>query len=123
MTTPLLRFLVVEDYMPFQSFICSTLATRINLQVICQVCDGVEAVHQAKELQPDLILLDIGLRTLDGLEAARQIRKFSKAKIIFLSQESDGDIVRQSMPMAVWVYVVMPPEMTDLLPAIDAVCG
>src|SRR3954462_15681624 len=123
MTTPLLRFLVVEDYMPFQSFICSTLATRINLQVICQVCDGLEAVHQAKELQPDLILLDIGLPTLDGLEAARQIRKFSKAKIIFLSQESDRAIVREALAMGAWGYVVKARAGTDLLPAIDAVCG
>jgi DNA-binding NarL/FixJ family response regulator len=109
--------------MPFRSFVCSTLATRTNLQVICQVCDGMEAVHQAKELQPDLILLDIGLPTLDGLEAGRQIRKFSKTKIIFLSQESDTAIVREALAMGAWGYVVKARAVTDLLAAVDAVCG
>jgi DNA-binding NarL/FixJ family response regulator len=123
MTAPLLRFLVVEDYMPFRSFICSTLATRINLQVICEVCDGLEAVHLAKELQPDLILLDIGLPTLNGLEAARQICKFSKAKIIFLSQESDTATVREALALGAWGYVLKGRAVTDLLEAVDAVCG
>lgn len=70
------------------------------------MCDGLEAVHLAKELQPDLILLDIGLPTLNGLEAARQICKFSKAKIIFLSQESDTATVREALALGAWGYVV-----------------
>lgn len=65
------RVLVVGDYEPFRRFICSTLGKRPGLQVVGEVSDGLEAVQQAEELQPDLIVLDIGLPTLNGIEAAR----------------------------------------------------
>jgi PleD family two-component response regulator len=55
------RILVVEDFAPFLQFISTTLTTRHDLQVICEVSDGLEAVRKAEELRPDLILLDIGL--------------------------------------------------------------
>jgi CheY-like chemotaxis protein len=69
------RILVVEDFAPFLRFISTTLATRRDLQVISEVSDGLEAVQKAEELKPDLILLDIGLPRLNGIEAARRIRK------------------------------------------------
>ena len=56
-----LGVLVVEDFAPFRRFICSILEKRRDLQVICEVSDGLEAVQKAEELKPDLILLDIGL--------------------------------------------------------------
>ena len=62
------RILVVEDFAPFLQFISTTLATRHDLQVICEVSDGLEAVRKAEELRPDLILLDIGLPSLNGIE-------------------------------------------------------
>jgi DNA-binding NarL/FixJ family response regulator len=64
------RILVVEDFAPFLQFISTTLATRHDLQVICEVSDGLAAVRKAEELRPDLILLDIGLPSLNGIEAA-----------------------------------------------------
>ncbi|HWZ77970.1 MAG TPA: response regulator transcription factor, partial [Candidatus Sulfotelmatobacter sp.] len=60
-----------------------------GVQIIGEVADGLEAVQKAVLLEPDLVLLDIGLPTLNGIEAARQIRKLTPAsKIIFLTQES-----------------------------------
>jgi len=57
--------------------------------------DGLEAVQKAKELQPDLILLDIGLPSLNGIEVARQIRKLSpESKILFVSQEFSAELVQ-----------------------------
>jgi DNA-binding NarL/FixJ family response regulator len=95
---PSVRVLVVEDHASFLRFICSTLETRPELQVIGIVSDGLEAVQKAKELQPDLILLDIGLPTLNGIEAARRIAKLSpESKILFVSQESSADIVREAL--------------------------
>ena len=75
------RVLVVEDSVPFRRFVCSTLEKRPELQVICEVSDGLEAVQKAEELNPDLILLDIGLPRLNGIEAALRIRKLSWRKI------------------------------------------
>ena len=68
---------------------------RPTWQIIAETSDGSEAVQKAADLKPDLILLDIGLPKLNGIEAARQIRQRSpSSKIIFLSQNSDLDIVR-----------------------------
>ena len=75
MAAPAIRVLVVEDSEPFWKLICSTLGKRPELQIVGEVSDGLEAVQKAEELQPDLILLDIGLPTLGGIEAARRIRK------------------------------------------------
>jgi DNA-binding NarL/FixJ family response regulator len=122
MESSLLSVLVVKDFVPFRSFICSTLATRANLQVICKVADGLEAVHKTKELRPDLILLDIGLPTLDGISAAREICKFSKSKIIFVTQESGADLIQEALALGAWGYVVKATASTDLLAAVDAVC-
>ena len=85
------RVLVAEDFAPFGQFICSTLAERRDVQVISEVADGLEAVRKAEILEPDLVLLDIGLPTLNGIDAARQICKLApKSKIIFVSQESQS---------------------------------
>ena len=75
---------MVDDYEPFRRFICSTLGRRPELQIVGEVWDGLEAVRKAEELQPDLIVLDIGLPTLNGIEAARRIRKLSPESKILL---------------------------------------
>jgi DNA-binding NarL/FixJ family response regulator len=118
----LLRVLVVEDFAPFRRFICSTLEKRANLQVICEVSDGLEAVHKAEELKPDLILLDIGLPTLNGIDAARRIRKLApESKIIFLTQESSPDIVQEALGLGAWGYVVKTKAASELLAAVESV--
>jgi DNA-binding NarL/FixJ family response regulator len=117
-----LRILVVEDFAPFLQFISSTLATRRNLQVVCEVSNGLEAVQKAVELRPDLILLDIGLPGLNGIEAARQIRKLvPESKIIFLTQESSPDVVQEAFKLGAWGYVVKANAASDLLVAVEAV--
>src|SRR6478609_7300507 len=83
------RVLVVEDHELFRRFICSTLGEGSELQIIGEASDGLEAVRKAEELQPDLIVLDIGLPSLNGMEAARRIHKlFPESKMLFVSQES-----------------------------------
>ena len=70
---PSIRVLVVEDDEQFRRLICSTLEKKPEVQVVGIVSDGLEAVQKAEEVQPDLIVLDIGLPTLSGIEAARRI--------------------------------------------------
>ena len=114
--------LVVEDFAPFRSFILSILGERADLQVICEVADGLEAVRKAQELKPDLILLDICLPTLNGIEAARQIHKLApESKIIFLTQESSADVVREALTLGAWGYVLKTSAAIDLLAAVEAV--
>jgi DNA-binding NarL/FixJ family response regulator len=116
-----MRVLVVEDFAPFWQFIRSRLAERPDVQVIGEVADGLEAVQKAELLEPDLVLLDIGLPTLNGMEAARQIRKLVPAsKIIFVSQESSSEVVQEALNLGAWGYVVKTKAATDLLAAVDA---
>ena len=116
------RVLIVEDFEPFLQFISSTLGKRNRLQVIGEVSDGLEAVREAVELEPDLIVMDIGLPSLNGIEAARQIRRLvPKSKIIFLSQEISADVVEHAMSFGASGYVVKASAGLDLLAAVDAV--
>jgi DNA-binding NarL/FixJ family response regulator len=117
-----MRVLVVEDFAPFLQVVRSTLAERPDVQVIGEVADGLEGVQKAELLEPDLVLLDIGLPTLNGIEAARQIRQLCpELKIIFVSQESDADIVREALSFGVLGYVVKTRAASDLLAAVDSV--
>jgi DNA-binding NarL/FixJ family response regulator len=117
------RVLVVEDYEPFRRFVCSALEKRPELQVVCEVSDGLEAVQKAEELQPDLIVLDIGLPSLNGIEAARRIRtRSSKSKILFVSLESSVDVLQEALRIGALGYVVKAHGEGELLAAVDAVC-
>lgn len=117
-----IRVLVVEDYAAFRVFLVSTIQSRAELQVICEVADGSEAVQKARELQPELILLDIGLPGLNGIEAARQIRKLSpNSKILFVSENRHPDVVEEALRLGGLGYVVKSDAARDLLPAVEAV--
>jgi DNA-binding NarL/FixJ family response regulator len=119
---PSSRVLVVEDFEPFRRFICSTLRKRPEFQIVEEVADGLAAVQKAEELQPDLIVLDIGLPLLNGIDAARQIRQLSpKSKILFMSQESSADVVQQALALGALGYVVKSHAGGELLPAVEAV--
>ena len=90
--------LVVEDFEPFRRFIRSSQEARPEWQIICEVSDGFEAVQKTGKLQPDLILLDIGLPTLNGIEAARQIQNLAlNVKILFLSENRSPDVVTAAL--------------------------
>ena len=115
------RILVVEDYAPFREAICSSLRQRTEFQVI-ESADGLDAVEKAKQLQPDLVLFDIGLPKLNGIEAARQVRTLvPNGKVMFVSQEASSDVIRETFRLGGQGYVHKQHAMTDLFPAIEAV--
>ena len=117
-----IRILVVDDYAPWCRFLRLTLLVHEELQVIGEFTDGPEAIEKAKELQPDLILLDIGLPTLNGIEAARRIRELSpKTKILFVSENRSPDIAEEALRTGAGGYVAKADAVRDLLPAINAV--
>ena len=106
----------------FRRFTCSMLGKRTELQVICEASDGSEAVKKAEELKPDLILLDIGLPTLNGIEVARRIRTLSpESKILFVSQERSAAVVRGALAKGAKGYVLKTDARSELLTAVDAV--
>ena len=118
------RVLVVDDFEPFRRFVCSTLAQSPGLQVVGEGSDGLEAVQKTEELKPDLVILDIGLPRLNGIEAARQIHRLTpESRIIFLSQESSPDVVQVALNLGAWGYVMKTRAGSDLLAAVDTILG
>jgi CheY-like chemotaxis protein len=84
----------------------------------------LEAVQKAQELKPDLVLLDIGLPSLNGLEAAIRIVEVApNAKIVFLTQDSDRDVVRAALSTGAQGYVLKPDAGTQLFTALEPFTG
>jgi DNA-binding NarL/FixJ family response regulator len=118
----LIRVLVVDDFSAWQDFTVQQLEQQSDVCVVGLASDGLEAVQKAEQLQPDLILLDVGLRTLNGIEAARQIRKcVPEARILFLSSNSDDDVVRGALCAGGDGYVLKQDAGAALAPAMEAV--
>jgi DNA-binding NarL/FixJ family response regulator len=118
----LIRVLVVDDFENWRRQVHSLLQARPAWQVIAEASDGSEAVQKADDLKPDLVLLDIGLPKLSGIEAARRIRQVSpSSKVIFLSQHSDLGVVEAALGTGALGYVQKADAGRELLPAVAAV--
>jgi DNA-binding NarL/FixJ family response regulator len=116
------RILVVDDFELFRQFVVELLRKRPELQVVGEASDGLEALQKAVELRPDLILLDVGLPSLNGMEVARQLRSLvPESKIIFLTQESSADLVREALSLGARGYVTKTRAQADLFAAVEAV--
>lgn len=119
-----IRILVVDDFEPWRKQVCAMLQTGPELRVVAEAEDGLDAVQKANELKPDLILLDISLPKLDGLEAASRIRQVAPdAAIIFLTQNSDKDVVRAALSTGARGYVLKTDAGSELFSAMAGVLG
>ncbi len=93
-----------------------------DLQIVGEASDGLDAVRKAEELQPDLIMLDIGLPQLNGIAAARRICRLSpRSRIVFVSQESSAVMVQEGLRLGALGYVVKVHAVRDLSAAVEAV--
>lgn len=116
-----IRILLVDDFEPWRQYVRSLLQTRAEFSVVAEVSDGLAAVQKAKELKPDLILLDIGLPSLDGMKAANCIRQAApEARIIFVSNNSDTELRQAAVRSNAKGYVLKTNAAKELLPVIDA---
>ena len=118
----MIRILVVEDFAGFRSLVSLMLRTQGQFEVvICEVSDGLDAVAKARELSPDVVLMDIGLPKLNGLEAARRIRELvPSSKVVFLTQETGVESIKAAFKMGAWGYVSKLHTHRDLLAALGA---
>jgi DNA-binding NarL/FixJ family response regulator len=113
--------LLVDDFAAFRAALSLLLKKKPELQ-IAEASDGIEAVEKSRQLQPDVILLDIGLPNLNGIAAARQIREVTpQSKIIFVTQETSADIMKEAIALGAMGYVVKAKVESELLKAIDLV--
>lgn len=114
--------LLVDDFVEFRAAVSALLRKKPELQIVAEASDGVEAVEKSRQLQPDLILLDIGLPKLNGVAAAQQIREVApQSKIIFVTQETSADIMKEAIGLGGMGYVVKAKVESELLKAIDLV--
>jgi DNA-binding NarL/FixJ family response regulator len=119
---PTFRVFLVDDHEPFRRVVRLILQVRDDLQIVGEASDGLEAVQKAKELRPDLILLDIDLPTLNGIHVARRLRDLvPRAKVLFLSIESSSDVATEAFNVGGAGYVCKLHVGTELLPAIETV--
>ena len=116
-----LRTLVVDDHEGLRKLVLSMLEKKPECVVIGEASDGLQAIEQANDLKPDLILLDLSLKNLNGMEAGRQIRKRSPhSKIVFLSQESSPEIVQAALRLGAAGYLLK-SDITEIPLAVDAI--
>jgi DNA-binding NarL/FixJ family response regulator len=121
---PKVRILVVDDHDAVRRSICSLLSDDPSLDVICETANGEDAVQKAREHEPDLVLLDISLPGISGIEAAHQIRKAStQSKIIFLSQHDSLHMATEALKTGGHGYVSKIDAPSELLEAIQSVLG
>jgi len=113
---------VVDDFEGWRRIASSIVQKQPGWRVVREASDGLEAIQRAKELNPDVILLDIGLPKLNGIEAARQIRKLApNSKILFLSANDSLDIAVEALNTVASGYVVKRDAESELISAVQAV--
>jgi DNA-binding NarL/FixJ family response regulator len=114
--------LVVDDVDLWQTFVHMRLDKDPSMHVIAVAADGNAAVQKTIDLQPDLVILDVGLPMLSGIEAARQIRNLvPRAEILFLSVNSDPIVVLAALDAGGRGYVLKSEAGRDLAAGIEAV--
>ena len=117
------RILVVDDFKPWRRYIRGLLEQRTDLLVVAEAADGIEAIAKACEHQPDLVVLDIGLPRLNGIEAARQIHQVAPpSKILFVSIERSTEFIEEALNLGASDYIRKAEIGSKLLPAVDALC-
>ena len=117
-----IRILLVDDFPVWRLQLRSILAAHPEWQVVGEASDGLEALQKAEQLSPDLILLDIGLPKLNGIETKNRLCKIVPAtKVIFVTAISDADVVEAALANGAQAYVLKADIARELLPAINAV--
>ena len=116
-----LRVLLADDFEPWRISMRSLLQEQPDLEVVDEAVDGVEAVEKARALQPDLILLDVAMPKLNGIEAATRIHEIAPwSAILFVSMEQSVDFVEAAMATGACGYIFKADVPSKLLPAIRA---
>jgi DNA-binding NarL/FixJ family response regulator len=116
------RILVADDQEAVRKRVCAALTAHEGFEVCGEASNGKEAVEKAKELNPDLILLDITMSVLNGLDAARQIRAFApETPIVILSVHKSKQLMEEARKIGVQGYVTKGEAVQKLIQAVEAV--
>jgi len=115
------RILVADDYVLWRDLVHSLLQAHPEWEIVGEACDGLEAVRMTNERLPDIVLLDIGMPVLNGLEAAKRIRQGSPtSKIIFATQNNDAEIRMKAVANGADAYLLKANAGSELVATIEA---
>ncbi len=116
------RILVVDDHAVVRHGIKTLLGSYPGWEVIGEAVDGIEAVEKANQLKPDIVVLDVTMPRMDGLEACRRIRKsVPETEVLIVTQHDSPQMMREAVSAGAQGYVVKSNVARDLLAAIEAV--
>lgn len=117
-----IRVLLAEDHTIVRQGIAALLGTESDMEVVGEASNGLEAIELAKKLSPEVILMDIGMRKLNGLEATREIkRQYPSMKILVLTMHDNEEWIFQILKAGASGYLIKDSAMTDLTSALRAV--
>jgi DNA-binding NarL/FixJ family response regulator len=116
------RILVVDDHPVVRQGLRALIASRSEWEIIDEAEDGIQAVERADRLQPDVVVLDVSMPKMDGLEACRRIRRNApKSEVLFVTQHDSPQMMREAMSAGAKGYIVKSDAARDLLAALEAV--
>lgn len=114
------RILLVDNYAPWRDQLRSLLKTRPEWNIIGEASDGQEAIEKAVALEPNIVLLDVSMTSMNGIEAAEIIRqRCPNSKILFVTQDGDSDIRSEAMQTGASAYVLKANAAHELLDLIS----
>jgi DNA-binding NarL/FixJ family response regulator len=115
-----LRLLVADDHDVVRKGVRTLLEEQPGWEVAAEAADGREAVEKAKQVQPDVTILDLSMPELNGLEAAREILKSVQTKILILTMYDSDPLIRQTLEAGARGYLLKSDAGRDLVSAVDA---
>lgn len=118
---PALKVLIADDHEIVRQGLRSMLEAQRDCQVVGEAGDGRQAVTLTKELNPDVVILDIGMPTLNGLEATRQILKMRpQTKVLILTMHESDSVIREVLDAGARGYILKTDAGRDLVTAVDS---
>lgn len=115
------RILIADDHQLLRAGLCALLRAHAGFEVVGEAADGREAVDLARELEPDLLLLDISMPVMDGITATREARRLlPRVKILILTVHEDETLLREALEAGATGYVVKRAAESELVNAILA---
>ena len=116
----MIRILVADDFQAWRAQVRRLLQAQSDCQIVAEASDGLEAVRKTIELRPDLVILDVSMPHLNGLEAAETIlRSLPEVKVIFLSVNNYKEVMSAALAMGAEEYVLKANAGRELIPAIS----
>ena len=113
------RLLLADDHRMLRDSLRRSMEDN-GFDVVGEAGDGAEAVRLAQELRPDVVLMDVSMPTLDGVEATRQIsRLVPEAQVVMLTMHADGDVMARAIQAGAIGYLVKDCAITDVVSAVD----